>query len=483
MDIRDIATYSGYGVGTVSRVINGQPNVSERARKRILEVMAEHGYEPNSNARYLKMRSQTPVAVFVTGVGNRLFDDVIGPLQAELAREDEEIVVTYLEDGSNVVRAAAEYQHARHPKGMVFLGGELGCFRESFQEIEVPAVLVTSSAEELAPPQPLERHHRQRVRRPRRGGTPLRDGATAALASWEAPSTAGRSAAFACAAPRTALRAHGIELDYGRDFEPCDFLESGGFEAAGRLLDRTPDLTAIFALGDVVAFGALRAICDRGLSVPGDVSLVGFDDTAFSQYSVPRITTIRPERRAPGAARGARHPERHAGARGSGTRARALRARRARERGAPSDAAPAGTEGPPGAANRPRAEQQSARQELARHEPSRERNARMRSSGVLMPVTSLPSPWGVGTMGKEARLFVDFLVRAGVSVWQVLPIVPTSYGDSPYQSFSTYAGNPVPDRPRRPRRRGPARPRGLRGYRLGRRPGARGLRQALPRAL
>ena len=66
----------------------------------------------------------------------------------------------------------------------------------------------------------------------------------------------------------------------------------------------------------------------------------------------------------------------------------------------------------------------------------------MRSSGVLMPVTSLPSPWGVGTMGKEARSFVDFLVRAGVSVWQVLPIVPTSYGDSPYQSFSTYAGNP-----------------------------------------
>ena len=50
----------------------------------------------------------------------------------------------------------------------------------------------------------------------------------------------------------------------------------------------------------------------------------------------------------------------------------------------------------------------------------------MRSSGVLMPVTSLPSPWGVGTMGKEARSFVDFLVRAGISVWQVLPIVPTS---------------------------------------------------------
>lgn len=66
----------------------------------------------------------------------------------------------------------------------------------------------------------------------------------------------------------------------------------------------------------------------------------------------------------------------------------------------------------------------------------------MRTSGILMPITSLPSPWGVGTMGGEARAFVDFLARAGVSIWQVLPIVPTSYGDSPYQSFSTYAGNP-----------------------------------------
>ncbi len=66
----------------------------------------------------------------------------------------------------------------------------------------------------------------------------------------------------------------------------------------------------------------------------------------------------------------------------------------------------------------------------------------MRESGILMPITSLPSPWGVGTLGSEARGFIDFMAEAGVSVWQVLPIVPTSFGDSPYQSFSTFAGNP-----------------------------------------
>ncbi len=65
-----------------------------------------------------------------------------------------------------------------------------------------------------------------------------------------------------------------------------------------------------------------------------------------------------------------------------------------------------------------------------------------RSSGVLMPMSSLPSPYGIGTMGKEAFRFVDFLAAAGQRWWQLLPLGPTSYGDSPYQSFSTFAGNP-----------------------------------------
>ena len=66
----------------------------------------------------------------------------------------------------------------------------------------------------------------------------------------------------------------------------------------------------------------------------------------------------------------------------------------------------------------------------------------MRASGILMPISSLPSPYGIGTMGAAARSFVDFLVKSGQAYWQILPVCPTSYGDSPYQSFSTFAGNP-----------------------------------------
>ena len=65
-----------------------------------------------------------------------------------------------------------------------------------------------------------------------------------------------------------------------------------------------------------------------------------------------------------------------------------------------------------------------------------------RASGVLMHISSLSSPYGIGSMGKEAREFVDFLKKSGQSYWQILPVCPTSYGDSPYQSFSTFAGNP-----------------------------------------
>ena len=67
----------------------------------------------------------------------------------------------------------------------------------------------------------------------------------------------------------------------------------------------------------------------------------------------------------------------------------------------------------------------------------------MRSSGILMHITSLPSPYGIGTLGRHAYEFVDFLKKSGQTYWQILPIGPTGFGDSPYQSYSAFAGNPL----------------------------------------
>ena len=66
-----------------------------------------------------------------------------------------------------------------------------------------------------------------------------------------------------------------------------------------------------------------------------------------------------------------------------------------------------------------------------------------RASGILLHPTSLPGPFGIGDFGSEAFAFVDFLKNAGQKLWQVLPLNPTGYGDSPFQCFSAYAGNPL----------------------------------------
>ena len=65
-----------------------------------------------------------------------------------------------------------------------------------------------------------------------------------------------------------------------------------------------------------------------------------------------------------------------------------------------------------------------------------------RASGILLPIASLPSKYGIGCFSKEAYDFIDWLKECGQSYWQILPLSPTSYGDSPYQSFSSFAGNP-----------------------------------------
>ncbi len=65
-----------------------------------------------------------------------------------------------------------------------------------------------------------------------------------------------------------------------------------------------------------------------------------------------------------------------------------------------------------------------------------------RSAGILLPISSLPSPYGIGCFSQEAYDFVDWLREAGQTYWQILPLGVTSYGDSPYQSFSAFAGNP-----------------------------------------
>ena len=74
---------------------------------------------------------------------------------------------------------------------------------------------------------------------------------------------------------------------------------------------------------------------------------------------------------------------------------------------------------------------------------AKENQPMQRASGVLLHPTALPGPFRIGDLGEEAFLFVDFLVKAGQSLWQILPLGPTGYGHSPYNALSAFAGNPA----------------------------------------
>ena len=270
MDIRDIARLSGYSLGTVSRVLNDHPGVSDRARERVLEVVREVGYEPNTNARHLKTRNRASFAIMVKGMQNLLFNDIIEKAEGLFAEADEEARVHFVDEDADEVARAVHLDRIRHPKGFLFLGGDPSNFKEGFGQIGAPCVLLTNTAEDWG----------------LKGLSSFSTDDEEAAASvidylWECGHRrigvlggnrkVSEVSEHRLAGVARAFSAHGASFDAERCYEPCRFSMRAGYEAAMRLLERADDLTAIFAFGDVIALGALRAVTDRGFRVPLDI--------------------------------------------------------------------------------------------------------------------------------------------------------------------------------------------------------------------
>lgn len=292
MDIRDIATLSGYSVGTVSRVLNGHPNVSDRARERILAVIRDVDYEPNSNARYLKMQTKTSIAAFVKGAHNLLLADILERMQNLLLEVGEEIHVVYMDEDEDEMQRAAAYCRIRRRKGLIFLGGNPACFAEGFRGITAPSILVSSSASDLGYPN-LSSLTTDDAGAAAAMIDELVDRGHTRIAIIGGNREVGQVGTLRLEGAVAELRRRGIAFDEELDFEPCRFSMDDGYNAAARLFMRSRKVTAIFALGDVIALGAIRALADAGLSVPGDISVAGFDGLDSGQFNVPRLTTIR----------------------------------------------------------------------------------------------------------------------------------------------------------------------------------------------
>lgn len=291
MTIKDIARLSGYGVGTVSRVLNGRTNVSDTARERIEAVIREYNFDLNSNAKHLRQQAPSGIAVIVKGTQNMLFAAIMERLQGMIREKGYACLVYYIDEEENEVQQALRICRERHPQGVLFLGSNLEVFRQDFAAMGIPCVLVTNSAADLG----FEKL----------SSVSTDDAAGAKMAVEHLIKLGHRNIGILGGKMETSNAAYTRFIGLCRAFQeqqlPFDrekqlvtarFTLESGYAAMKALLENNEKLTAVFAMSDVMALGAIRAIHDRGLRVPEDISVIGYDGIPMAGFVTPKLTTV-----------------------------------------------------------------------------------------------------------------------------------------------------------------------------------------------
>ena len=288
--LEDVARRAGVGRGTASRVINGGARVSERARAAVEQAIGELGYVPNRAARSLAGRRTDAVALVIAESEERVFGEpffagvVRGIGTALTARERQLVLLLAPADRTATL---SDYLTRQHVDGVLLLSlHDDDTLASRILEHGVPVVLgggtrpgpelgYVDNDNELGTRLAVE-HLLERGRR--------------AIATITGPldMEVGR---VRLRAFRTALASAGIEV--GEELIAVgDFSQDSGEEAMRTLLQRRPDLDAVFCANDPMAAGALGVLRDAGRRVPEDVSVVGFDDSRLALSTHPRLTSV-----------------------------------------------------------------------------------------------------------------------------------------------------------------------------------------------
>ena len=290
--IKDIARESGYSVSTVSRVLNNRNDVSPDARKKIEEVVAKFNFVPNNNAKHLKQNNSKAIGVLVKGISNMLFASVVEEIQRMIEKTEYTLVVSYLDEDADEVEQAILLCRERKPLGLLFLGGNPEYFHREFSGVDVPCVLVTNRANEM---------HFENL------SSVATDDIAAARCAVDQLFVAGHRRIgilggdfdksytshqrfLGC---EQSFSEHGAVLDVEHCYEKARFSFGSACRAMKRLIGKFPDVTAVLAMSDVMAIGAIRALRDLGYRVPEDVSVIGFDGTSLAEYYNPKLATIK----------------------------------------------------------------------------------------------------------------------------------------------------------------------------------------------
>jgi LacI family transcriptional regulator len=287
--IRDIADLAGVSIATVSRVINDRPDVAPETRENVLQVVRQHGFSTNRGARGLSSGRTGMIGLTLPLVADAYFGPILSGAAEALYERDMRIVLApTLHEHDREVSLLERLMRGTTDGAILMLPEESSDELRMLQRQGFPFVVVDprepppegvacvaamhAAGAKQATEHLLELGHR-------------RIGAIAGAPGWYA--TEERLLGF-----RAALAGAGILLD--RELVVySDWRMTRGTEAAEQLLALPDPPTAIFGFNDNVAIGALHAARKRGLSVPDDLSVVGFDDTELAVIVTPELTSVR----------------------------------------------------------------------------------------------------------------------------------------------------------------------------------------------
>lgn len=290
--LEEVAVRAGVGRGTVSRVINGSPRVSDRAKAAVEAAIAELGYVPNRAARALAGNRTDAIALVIPEPETRLFaepyfSDIIRGIGAELADTDMQLLLTLIRTPKERARFA-QYLSAHRVDGVLLVSvHEDDPLPDLLEQLDMPAVLNGRrsdlesvsyvDADNVGGARAAVAHLLDRGRRQVATitGPPDMYVARCRLDGYQ---QAVREAGLVAA---ESLVAH------------ADFTEEGGRRAMRELLDREPGIDAVFAASDLMAAGARAVLREYGRRVPDDVALVGFEDSAIARHMDPALSSVR----------------------------------------------------------------------------------------------------------------------------------------------------------------------------------------------
>lgn len=286
--MKDVAERAGVSITTVSHVVNGTRFVSEKVRERVMEVMEELGYQPNVLARGLRRGESSTIGLIVPDVTNPYFAEVARSVEDACAERGYGVILCNSDGRPERQRQAVEVLASNRVGGLILVNvGMTEREAAMFEGLAIPMVMLDREIPGIVTDS-IQIDNARGGRQATEFLLSLGHRKIACLAGPSEVSPSGdRVDGF-----REALQDAGIEPDPELIFTG-DFTPEGGHVCARHLMDMGADMpTALFACNDLMAFGAITAFSEKGIRVPEDISIMGFDDIRLASYFNPTLSTV-----------------------------------------------------------------------------------------------------------------------------------------------------------------------------------------------